>query len=169
CAKAAWAAARSGCTGRPASAITTHTWTTGNPGSRKATRCSRAVPWVSWATPAMRAARPRTSTTASTAPTAPSIRCRCCAPATPLRPRRPTTRHDDRRRAQAALGSAGRAAPPHRTEGIRSMDKRFWICGIVVAAAALLLGVVVHGLLLRADYQALATLYRTQDQANAHA
>lgn len=49
------------------------------------------------------------------------------------------------------------------------MDKRFWICGIVVAAAALLLGVVVHGLLLRADYQALATLYRTQDQANAHA
>ncbi|MGY1459775.1 MULTISPECIES: hypothetical protein [unclassified Luteimonas] len=49
------------------------------------------------------------------------------------------------------------------------MDKRFWICGIVVAAAALLLGVIVHGLLLRADYQALATLYRTQEQANAHA
>lgn len=49
------------------------------------------------------------------------------------------------------------------------MDKRFWICGIVVAAAALILGVVVHGVLLRADYQALATLYRTQDQANAQA
>lgn len=49
------------------------------------------------------------------------------------------------------------------------MDKRFWICGIVVAAAALILGFLVHGLLLRADYQALAELYRTQEQANAHA
>lgn len=49
------------------------------------------------------------------------------------------------------------------------MDKRFWICGIVVAAAGLILGFIVHGLLLRADYQALASLYRTQDQANAQA
>lgn len=49
------------------------------------------------------------------------------------------------------------------------MDKRFWICGIVIAAAALILGLIVHGLLLRADYQALAPLYRSQDQANARA
>ena len=49
------------------------------------------------------------------------------------------------------------------------MDKRFWICGIVVAAAALILGFIVHGLLLRADYQSLAQLYRTQEQADAHA
>ena len=49
------------------------------------------------------------------------------------------------------------------------MDKRFWICGIVVGAAALMLGFLVHGLLLRADYQALASLYRTQEQANAQA
>jgi hypothetical protein len=49
------------------------------------------------------------------------------------------------------------------------MDKRFWICGIVVAAAALLLGFLVHGLLLRNDYLALSHLYRSQAQANAHA
>lgn len=61
-----------------------------------------------------------------------------------------------------------RAATPRRQDR-DSMDKRFWICGIVVAAAALILGVIIHGVLLRADYQALASLYRTQDQANAHA
>jgi hypothetical protein len=49
------------------------------------------------------------------------------------------------------------------------MDKRFWVCGIVVGAAGLILGFIVHGLLLRADYQALASLYRTQAQANAQA
>ena len=49
------------------------------------------------------------------------------------------------------------------------MDKRFWICGLVVAAAALILGMLVHGVLLRADYQAMAALYRTPAQANAHA
>ncbi|MEN1939902.1 hypothetical protein WCE41_01550 [Luteimonas sp. MJ246] len=49
------------------------------------------------------------------------------------------------------------------------MDKRFWICGIVVGAAALLIGFLVHGLLLRPDYQALAQLYRSPEQANAHA
>src|SRR5690606_38721099 len=47
------------------------------------------------------------------------------------------------------------------------MDKRFWICGIVVGAAGLLLGLLVHGLLLRPDYQALAQLYRSPEQANA--
>ena len=49
------------------------------------------------------------------------------------------------------------------------MDKRFWICGIVVGAAALILGLLVHGVVLRGDYQAMAALYRTQEQANAHA
>lgn len=49
------------------------------------------------------------------------------------------------------------------------MDKRFWICGIVVGAAALILGMLVHGVLLRADYQAMATLYRTQEGATAQA
>jgi len=49
------------------------------------------------------------------------------------------------------------------------MDKRFLVCGIVVGAAALLLGFLVHGLLLRPDYQALAALYRSPERANAHA
>lgn len=35
------------------------------------------------------------------------------------------------------------------------MDKRFWVCGLVVSVAALLLDFLVHGMLLRADYQAL--------------
>lgn len=47
------------------------------------------------------------------------------------------------------------------------MGKRFWICGIVVSMAALLLGFLVHGLLLRADYLAHAELYRSQAEANA--
>ncbi len=49
------------------------------------------------------------------------------------------------------------------------MDKRSLICGIVVAFAALLLGFLVHGVALRADYLALAALYRTQADANAQA
>lgn len=49
------------------------------------------------------------------------------------------------------------------------MDKRSWICGIVVAFAALALGFLVHGVALRADYLALAPLYRTQAEANAQA
>lgn len=47
------------------------------------------------------------------------------------------------------------------------MGKRFWICGAVVAMAALVLGLVVHGLLLRGDYLAHAALYRSQDDASA--
>ena len=35
------------------------------------------------------------------------------------------------------------------------MDKRFWICGIVVSVAALLLDFLVHGVLLQPDYAAL--------------
>ena len=40
------------------------------------------------------------------------------------------------------------------------MDKRFWICGLVMSIAALLFGFVVHGLLLSADYDALGAMYR---------
>lgn len=36
------------------------------------------------------------------------------------------------------------------------MDKRFWICGLVVSVAALMLDFLVHGVALRADYHALA-------------
>lgn len=41
------------------------------------------------------------------------------------------------------------------------MDKRFWICGLVVSIAALLLGFIVHGLLLAPDYAALGAMYRS--------
>lgn len=37
------------------------------------------------------------------------------------------------------------------------MDKRFWICGILVSITAMLLDFVVHGWLLQGDYNALAT------------
>ena len=46
------------------------------------------------------------------------------------------------------------------------MDKRFWICGFTIAATALALAVIVHGVLLRADYLALAHLFRPQADAN---
>ena len=35
------------------------------------------------------------------------------------------------------------------------MDKRFWVCGFVVALVALLLDALVHGVLLHGDYDAL--------------
>lgn len=47
------------------------------------------------------------------------------------------------------------------------MGKRFWVCGIVVAMAALVFGFVIHGLLLRGDYLAHAALYRSQAEASA--
>lgn len=49
------------------------------------------------------------------------------------------------------------------------MDKRFWICGIVVSVAALLLDFLIHGQLLRADYQALvgSGFVRGPDDAQA--
>ena len=47
------------------------------------------------------------------------------------------------------------------------MDKRFLICGLMMSLAAMLLGVLVHGGLLRADYLALAELYRPPAEANA--
>lgn len=49
------------------------------------------------------------------------------------------------------------------------MGKRFWICSVVVAMAALVLGLIVHGLLLRGDYVAHAALYRDQADASARA
>lgn len=45
------------------------------------------------------------------------------------------------------------------------MDKRFWISGVVMSIAALLLGFVVHELLLGGDYQALGALYRSKADA----
>jgi len=50
------------------------------------------------------------------------------------------------------------------------MDKRFWICGIVVSVAALLLDFVVHGVLLQPDYTALVPtgIYRGPEDANAY-
>lgn len=49
------------------------------------------------------------------------------------------------------------------------MDKRFWICVVVVSMAAMVLGLIVHGLLLRGDYIAHAQLYRSQAEASARA
>lgn len=48
------------------------------------------------------------------------------------------------------------------------MDKRAWACAAMVAAAALALGFLVHGVLLRGDYLALRHLFRTQAEANAN-
>lgn len=49
------------------------------------------------------------------------------------------------------------------------MDKRFWISGVVMSIAALLLGFVVHGLLLSADYTALVgTIMRTPEDSNQY-
>lgn len=50
------------------------------------------------------------------------------------------------------------------------MSKRFWICGVVVSAAAQLLDFLVHGVLLRDDYAALVPsgLYRGPADANAY-
>ena len=56
--------------------------------------------------------------------------------------------------------------PPHRGPAT-GMDKRFLVCGVMMSLAAMLLGALVHGLLLRADYLAHADLYRTQAEANA--
>jgi drug/metabolite transporter (DMT)-like permease len=48
------------------------------------------------------------------------------------------------------------------------MDKRFWICGILVSIAAMLLDWLIHGVLLMGDYNALAPgIMRTlEDQAH---
>jgi hypothetical protein len=50
------------------------------------------------------------------------------------------------------------------------MRKRFWVCGIVVAIAAMLLDFLIHGLLLKGDYDSLvaAGLMRTPQDAAAY-
>lgn len=40
------------------------------------------------------------------------------------------------------------------------MDKRFWVCGVVMFFAAMLLAFVVHAFLLGPDYEALGAMYR---------
>lgn len=47
-------------------------------------------------------------------------------------------------------------------------SKRFWICGLLMALATLLLDFLVHGLLLDADYRALAALYRPKEAAGTY-
>ena len=47
------------------------------------------------------------------------------------------------------------------------MDKRFWISGLVMTVAAMMLGFVVHGVLLKPDYAALGPIMRT-DGDSAH-
>jgi hypothetical protein len=50
------------------------------------------------------------------------------------------------------------------------MGKRFWVCGLLVAVAALLLDILVHGVLLQGDYEALVArgLMRTQADAQGY-
>lgn len=47
------------------------------------------------------------------------------------------------------------------------MDKRFWICGLLVSIAAMLLDFVVHGLLLQGDYNALVAAGIMRDPTDA--
>jgi hypothetical protein len=49
-----------------------------------------------------------------------------------------------------------------------AMDKRFWICGIVMTIAAQFVGFVVHAWLLDPDYRALGALYRPKDAAEGY-
>lgn len=49
-----------------------------------------------------------------------------------------------------------------------AINKRFWICGIVMAIAAQLLAFVIHAWLLAPDYRALAALYRPEDEAASY-
>ncbi|MGN7725952.1 hypothetical protein ACTJIL_09080 [Luteimonas sp. 22616] len=49
------------------------------------------------------------------------------------------------------------------------MDKRFWVCGLVMSIAALLLGFIVHGLLLAPDYAALGAMFRSDDESQHYA
>src|SRR5690606_37464068 len=153
CARAGSVGARYGCSARPGSGITTRIWTTGRRGWRWAISSCRGRGWGVWAIPATPAARRRTCITASTAPMAPTTRCRCCWPPRP---------GWSRRMARVSIGVRPRAA----WAGV-SMGKRFWVCGIVVAMAALVFGFVIHGLLLRGDYLAHAALYRSQAEASA--
>ena len=48
------------------------------------------------------------------------------------------------------------------------MDKRFWICGLIVSIAALLLDWLIHGVLLLADYNALPPVVMRTLEDQAH-
>lgn len=49
------------------------------------------------------------------------------------------------------------------------MDKRFWISGVAMSVAALMLGFVVHGLLLKSDYEALVgTVMRSPEESQVY-
>ena len=50
------------------------------------------------------------------------------------------------------------------------MDKRFWVCGLLLSIAALLLDFLVHGALLKGDYDALVArgLMRAPDDAQRY-
>ncbi len=48
------------------------------------------------------------------------------------------------------------------------MDKRFWISGVVMSLAALLLGFGVHGFLLADDYKALGSMYRSDAESQGY-
>ncbi|MDH5835473.1 hypothetical protein [Luteimonas kalidii] len=48
------------------------------------------------------------------------------------------------------------------------MGKRFWICGLVVSFAALLLTFVIHAFLLGPDYAALGAMYRNAQEGARH-
>src|SRR3546814_17106634 len=50
-----------------------------------------------------------------------------------------------------------------------AMDKRFWVCGLVMSTVALLLGFIVHGLLLAPDYAALGAMFRNDDDTRHYA
>ena len=56
---------------------------------------------------------------------------------------------------------------PRSTSRRQAFDKRFWICGILVSIAAMLLDFVVHGWLLQGDYNALVAsgIMRTPEDA----
>jgi hypothetical protein len=58
--------------------------------------------------------------------------------------------------------------PPVSTEPRFVNDKRFWICGIVMAIAAQLAALLIHAWLLVPDYQALAVLYRPEEEAGRY-
>ncbi len=49
------------------------------------------------------------------------------------------------------------------------MDKRFWVCGLVMSIAALLFGFIVHGLLLAPDYAGLGAMFRSNDDGRQYA
>lgn len=59
----------------------------------------------------------------------------------------------------------GRVPRPLREH---EMGKRFWVCGIVMSFAALLVSFLIHALLLGAEYEALGALYRDAEDGRRH-